>query len=502
MLKTKKILFLYFILSLSIFSQIKLDESQLKSFLDNKEIIYEDICVQMGVANWNVYSQEETPDQDTPKGRYSILFSNDSLHQVINYWYPQRSNLRDKVLQRRVEVWYHILIGAKVDMEPEVFELENQLEEWLSGQVPKEEIPPTEELNNMVLHLMKLRNEKAQKLGYENYAVMMLELTELGNDWFMEQVDLILKRTKPQMDLIYDELRIQLKKETLTFFDLLGPIREYYFGSDTPITPKEDETMFELMKKILANIGINYEELPIRFVEREVPYGGNGLAISVPDDFRVIRNVGMPLSVWMHELGHGLQAMFTQIEYPILKGYEWCLGEGCPAFSEGMAETSARFSRNNEVIKSFSNLEDYNKDLVLNKYSALYLRFSLISALFEIEFYKDLSQNPGDLLNNLYEEILSIENPAGRDYNISENIIYVSYPVYLHNYLLADIISWQVHNSMEEKFGKNYPFNKETSSYLIDHFYRDGEFVTWREKLINGTGKALDIDGYLKSFGY
>ncbi|MBN2571457.1 MAG: hypothetical protein JXA68_04960 [Ignavibacteriales bacterium] len=502
MLIVKKIFLLLFVLTFSINAQIKVNENQLKSFLDEKEKIYEDICIQMGIANWNVYTQENEADQNTPKARFSVLFSNDSLNQIINGWHSKIENISNDTLKRRVEVWHRVLTGAKVDMDPEVFELENQLEEWLSGSIPKEEIPSTQELSNMILHLMKLRNEKAIKLGYENYAVMMLDLSEIGYNWFMDFVDEILKRTKPHYDKIINDLKKELKKDTITIFDLRGIIQEYYMATGDAITLNENQTMIGMMSSILSDIGINYEELPARFVEKEVPYGGNGLAINVPNDFRAVVNVGMPLSVWMHELGHGLQAMFTTINYPILEGYEWCLGEGCPGYSEGMAETSARFTRNTEVIKKYSQYEVNNQNSVINKYSAMFLRFSLISVLFEIEFYKDLNQDPAVLTNNLYKDILYFDNPIGSSLNLSENIIYVSYPVYLQNYMLADIISWQVHSKLEEVFGKEYGFNKDVSNYLIKYFYSSGEYFPWQERLLNGTGKELDVDGYLKSFGY
>ena len=81
-----------------------------------------------------------------------------------------------------------------------------------------------------------------------------------------------------------------------------------------------------------------------------------------------------------------------------------------------------------------------------------------------------------------------------------ENIIYVTYPLYLQNYLIADMIACQVHNTLENKFGKDYVFNKDIGKYLSDKFYSTGEYFDWNDRLIHGTGKTLDINAYLEFY--
>jgi hypothetical protein len=50
---------------------------------------------------------------------------------------------------------------------------------------------------------VKLRNRKAIELGYKNYAEMILEITELGADWFHSFVKTIDEATLiPYQDLL------------------------------------------------------------------------------------------------------------------------------------------------------------------------------------------------------------------------------------------------------------------------------------------------------------
>jgi len=81
------------------------------------------------------------------------------------------------------------------------------------------------------------------------------------------------------------------------------------------------------------------------------------------------------------------------------------------------------------------------------------------------------------------------------------DMIYVSYPLYIQNYMIAEVLSWQVHAALEEKFGKEYVFNPAVGAFLKEHFYKNGELDPWQTRLKNATGKELDLDGYLTNLG-
>ncbi len=82
------------------------------------------------------------------------------------------------------------------------------------------------------------------------------------------------------------------------------------------------------------------------------------------------------------------------------------------------------------------------------------------------------------------------------------SLIYVSYPIYIQNYVLADIISWQVHKTLEKKFGKDYPFNQDVSGFLKKNLWESGELYPWQTRLKKATGRILDVEGYLKEMGF
>ena len=472
-------------------------------FLDSKEVLYEEISIQMGTEYWNLYSGKAIPDLNTPKQRYADLFTNDTLNNLVEEWYNKRSEINNTVLKRRIEVWHNILTAAKINYSDENLELQNELENWLSEDDKTEGKPTQNEMNTMAIKLMQLRNSKAKNLGYENYGELILDVTEIKMDWLLNFADVINKRTLGPYQKLVDEYKLDENKTEFNFSDAMILIRKYYANQLVPEV-KGDSIRIG-MKMIMDKIGFDYDNLPVQFVENEMPpgIGGQGIAVQIPNDFRVALLPGMDFQTWMHELGHGLQAMHTTIQSPILKEYEWSLGSGCGGFSEGMAEVSAKMSLNTEWMNQLSPISEDEitaKRNNANLYRPAYLRFWLNLFMFEVEFYKNLDQDPDELKRLLTQKYLLLDNPPERVRPIADMAI-VSYPLYIQNYTIAEVISWQVHKTLNEKFGKEYATNAKVAQFLSKNFYNDGGLNLWQERLQKVTGKELDLDGYLIDIG-
>ena len=144
-------------------------EKNLKKFLNKQEQNFEDIAIQRGMAKWNINSDEGEADQDTLKQRFCELFCDDKINSTIEEWYKKRKTMKDLTLKRRVEIWHNVLPRAKVDFNEEIFKLENQIEAWIMSKDISDKKPSDSELRKSIRKLMKLRNEKAQELGYLHY---------------------------------------------------------------------------------------------------------------------------------------------------------------------------------------------------------------------------------------------------------------------------------------------------------------------------------------------
>ncbi len=478
-------------------------ERYLRRYLDEKENIYEDICVQMGSAYWNYYAQEAEADLATPRERFRELLTSDTLNRVVESWYSNRMAIKDQVLRSRVIVWHNVLTAAKVEMDPEIFDLRNRLEMWLAETDDVTSIPSREEMDSAMLRLMELRNEKARSLGFENFAELVLEVNGIGAEWFYELVEKIDAATAEPYAELLEELKQELGKSEIDANDIGKLFGLYYVANQGAPIPAEK--MDSLMMETIEGIGIEFEDLNVDIVEQDLPggVGGQSLAIRIPEDFKVVVMDGLSFYDRVHEIGHGAQYTFTVIGYPILEGYEWCLGSDCGAYSEGIAETLAKFVRSDEWQRRNGEMGDEDimaqKEL-LRKYMPLYLRTLLVNSMYETALYDDLARDHLEIWQMLHKKYLSLEKSTFRPIPFA-NIIHVSYPIYVQNYLISDVIAWQIHETLEERFGPGYVFDTRVGAFLKEYFYNDGGLIPWQMRLKNATGRALDIDGYLSAGG-
>jgi hypothetical protein len=207
----------------------------------------------------------------------------------------------------------------------------------------------------------------------------------------------------------------------------------------------------------------------------------------------------------MHELGHGMQSMMTTVEHPILKGYEWCLGNICPAYMEGTAELLVNFVTNVEWMRRYAGMseEDVRKKKILAKeYHPAYLRWRMRNFMFEIALYRNLDREPGELYREMTQEYLMVDAQSDAPYSLSNSIMYVSYPVYLQNYIIGEMMAWQVHAALQDRFGADYPFNANVGEYLKENLWKDGVLHPWQDRVRMATGKTLDVEGYLEACGF
>ena len=478
-------------------------EQDLRRYLDAKEIVYEDICVQMGSAYWNYYSQEEEADLATPRERFKDLLTNDTLNQIVDNWYSRRMAIRDPILRSRVTIWHNVLTAAKVEMDPEVFALRNKLELWLAETDEVSSAPSREEMDIAMFRLMELRNVRSKSLGFENFAEMVLEVNGIGAAWFNEFVETIDATTAEPYARLVEELKEELGKSEIEAKDI-GKLFGLYYITNQGASISED-AMNVLIKETIEGIGIEYDDLNVEIVEQDLPGGiaGQSLAIRIPEDFKVVVVDDLSFFDRVHEIGHGAQYTFTAIGYPILEGYEWCLGSDCGAYSEGIAETLAKFARNEEWQKRNAGMSEEDLTVqkeILRKYMPLYLRYLLVESMYEIALYDDLARDHLEIWQMLHKKYLSLEGSTARTIPFA-NIIHVSYPVYVQNYLIADVISWQIHETLEERFGSGYAFDTRVGPFLKEYFYADGGMYPWQIRMKRATGRELDIDGYLSAGG-
>jgi hypothetical protein len=518
------------------------DETQkqqdLVSYLDNLGKQYEEICVEMGTVNWNLYSKEGEADQDTPKKKYADLLLDPKHLEMVDNGLTRIDETKDPRLYRRLQVWKDVLTAAKVDMNEEIFKLENVLEMEITDykhDVAGEAVPhrelrralntaykdPAERsqknaeymtkmqevLESRVLELMRLRNEKSKLVGFNDYGQLCLYMMGLlpdGTKWFYDILELIDRKTSEPYKELLEKAREKSGAEEITQDDF----RKFIYGLREPLPRTQvvpTAKPMDLAKETLMNIGFNLDEMPIRIVEENIPYGGLGLAIKVPTDHRIVVQRGRgSLGLFLHEIGHGIQAVHITWPEPIFHNYEWCLGAYSPAYDEGVADIIAGFARADKWQSKYNSkseerlaAEKKNQN-VMAPYS---IRSRIAGMLFEIELYKDLEKDPGDIRKELQKKWLLIESESRSQQNWATSVFPVAYPIYGQNYFLASIVNWQIHDYLKGKFGEDYVFNPDVSTWLKQNLCTMGHGIHWLERVEKAAGKKLDIEGWLASQG-
>jgi hypothetical protein len=472
-------------------------DKRFRSFFDPKEKEYELLCIEMGHAVWDNFLQGDASRLAEAHKSFFEFFNDDSLKSQIHYWFANRGKLKDNVIKRRVELWNNTMIGASVDYSKDIFELRKKIEAALSEPGRAEE---AKILEDDALRLMQLRNRKAQDLGFPNYADMVLEITEIGAVWFDNFISLVDSVTlEPYKQLILD-LKNEKGIDRLAYADIRPMIREYYQNLMKPVIPNERK--MELLNHLLNNIGIKLDGLTVQLEIRDLPVGigGFGNAIEIPGDFRFVVEPELAFKDGAHEIGHGLQWMHTTIQDPVLKGYEWNIGNASDAYMEGMGETMFYFAGHpywlcNEAGMTGKDYDDISR--FLKKYSPLWYRLLIVEAMTEIEIYRNLDKSAKETESTVFTKYLLLDEALDRSKDLA-TVMYISFPVYQHNYIIADIIAWQIHEDMFSRFGENYIYNQEIARYLKENYWQNGELYNWQERLVRVTGKELDVISFFE----
>jgi len=475
------------------------DIYQVRNFLDRQDTLFETYSVALGDAYYDYYSGvlEDQARLEELKGRKYV--EQDSMEVVLSWWMPRQGEIADTLIIRRMIQWHNILAASMVNTIPGIRNLQSALEKWLVASDTVKGKPSSKELEQMAIELLSMRKARAETLGYPGYTDLVLLVTGIRPDAFQHWLEAIDTLTiKPYRSMV-EELK---KQNGLDEVGIQDVFRLYfpYFQSGPPEPPKEE--CQKILSSTLNGLGMKYEELPI--LQREMllppPMGGQGIAVRIPDNFKLVVNPNVGLSTISHEVGHGLACVYTRIPSAVLKGYEWVAGGTSPIMAEGLAEWTAGILHNPEWMKKYTELSDQEiAEKVRNskKYAPVNLRFWLYNVWLELEIFNNPGLDVDSLRSELLQRCLLVDKPSSRPHTIA-NSMYVSYPVYNHNYLFAEVIQWQIHHELERRLGPDYLFKPETAALMQEYFYKDGEYYPWEEKLRRFTGKGLDIEGYME----
>lgn len=508
-------------------------KSELVRFLDTLEHRYEAACCQIGVANWNSYSKEGPYDLDAAKMEFSNIFLDTASRKIIYDWRAQSESLADKLLARRLELWQRCFIGGTIYADPDVAKLENELQQRITNfKLTLDGVSTTRaKINNALrqekrqtqrrklwsvagklsaaaaddlVRLVVLRNKKAKALGFSNYYSLALSLQAIDEDWLVTTLNSLEQATRPAFENFITTFKKKLRIKQFGPWDFDYALRE---GASLPDKYFPSDSVFTVIHEFQEGIGFAVDSLPIKEVVKDIPYNGLSLAIRIPSDSRFLLNPTKGkgfYGVAFHEYGHSLKAVHTDVDYPILRGYEWIPGAQCAAFEEGIADMHAEFTDDSLWLSMFTKVKQkevarYMQERALP--SMYRLRRLLKDFFFEYEMYHKPHQDLAALERALYKKFLLVDLSDKEPHQFAASMWYTSYPCYYQNYVLSSMIATQLQEALTNKFGNEKLKNKNVAPWIIQFLYASGETEEWTDRIRQATGKSLEPGAFLRKLG-
>ena len=375
-----------------------------------------------------------------------------------------------------------------------------------------------------LIRLVKLRNQAARKVGFDNYHTMSIVTGEQN----VEKLD----RIFDELYVLTDKPFLRMKKELdLILADSYGIDPEelmpwhYHdpFFQRTPLVYELDLDLYykkhdvrELAERYYAGVGLPVDDILARsdLYDREGKYPhAFSEDVDRRGDVRILCNL-QNTERWMetilHELGHAIYSKYHDRKEP------WLLREPAHSFStEAIAMFFGRLSRNSAWMQEMLGLSDIEREEI-EKVSEKYLRFQQVLfarwAMVMYNFEKRLYANPDQDLNNLWWELVEkyqfVKRPPGPvDAGWASKLHFTTAPCYYHNYMMGELLASQLHShivhsvfKLESDNDVSYAGQRKLGNYLRTKVLGPGALYQWNDMIERATEQPLTPKYFVEQF--
>jgi peptidyl-dipeptidase A len=375
-----------------------------------------------------------------------------------------------------------------------------------------------------VIALVKMRNEAARELGFDNYHSMRLELDEQDP----EEIALLFDELDELTRGAFAKLKQDMDAELATRYNIapekLMPWHyQNRFFQEAPRIYDVDLDAFYKDKDIVALTNSYYAgmQLPIEdlvknsdLFEKEGKYQHAYCTdIDREGDVRVVCNI-KPTYNWMntnlHEFGHAVYDKFSDKNLPYL------LREPAHTFTtEAIAMLFGRQASNPGWLMDVAGVPAANVDKVaLDMKNSLRLEQLVFSRWAQVmyRFEKAMYDNPDQDLNALWWQLVEryqmLRKPEGRNAPDWASKIHVAlYPAYYHNYLMGELLASQLHSYLctqvvksTDPVRESFAGKADVGAWLRKNIFQPGRTKLWNDMITAATGEKLTAKYYAKQF--
>ena len=375
-----------------------------------------------------------------------------------------------------------------------------------------------------IIALVKLRNEVAKELGYNNYHEMSLKLSEQDPaeiEKLFDELDNLTRTSftelKGEMDDYFSKLYKVQKTDLMPwhyqnrFFQEAPKIYsvdldKYYKGKD----------LVNVVTNYYKGIGLDIEDI-VKHSDLYEKEGKNQHAYCIDvdksGDVRVLCNVkdnANWMNTLLHEYGHGVYSKYNDPAVP------YVLRDAAHIFcTEAVAMFFGRMASNpGWMVANVGLKEDEAAKIAGDCQKTLRLEQLVFSRWAQVmyRFEKSLYENPDQDLNKLWWDLVEkyqlVKPPKDRNEpDWASKIHIATSPCYYHNYLLGELLASQFTYYLAKNVFKtddistlNWSNNPEVGKFFVEKVFKPGMTLEWNDMIEKATGEKLTAQYYAKQF--
>ena len=461
---------------------------------------------------WQIQYQLEEGDT-----RVSDKDVNHQIRDVLNDPEFLRSlktaNLDDPILQRRRQLFLEVATDSQISTDADLVtqvesirkdgssirykigakqlnrpELDNVLGHEDNRELRRQAWYAQADLTNLtgdrIREVMKLRNQLGRRYANENFSNFMLRRRATNRRDLLLWFDQIRTATEPEYHALLSRMQRDLGIEKPEPWDL-----EYYFSTLSPGLDSKFglENGWRRTTEVAGLLGFDFSRLPVEVKITDITFGGYTMPIWYGKEIKMLvsRHTGILFAdTMLHESGHALHFTFVQEPTFILRdNYP-------PPMDEGLGQTMSLMMFRPEISTTIYGLSREEAGSLMER-RRLESNYSMRALMVQSEFELEAYDNPAQNLTTLYDRVCSkyLDVDCHQSNTWGYDPFYAAIPVYQQNYVLAEMFAYQVHHTLDQKFGRNW--GREGGSYLHDKFLIRGGSRTLEQIMQQGTGEGL-----------
>ncbi|KPK43894.1 MAG: hypothetical protein AMJ65_04585 [Phycisphaerae bacterium SG8_4] len=375
-----------------------------------------------------------------------------------------------------------------------------------------------------LLELVKLRNQAARELGFDNYHTLSVVTGEQS----LDELDRIFYELDELTGEPFARLKAELDRILADGYgiepaDLMPWHYHDPFFQRTPLVYDQDLDLYykdkdvkELSEVYYAGVGLGVDDILARsdLYDRQDKYPhAFSHDLDRKGDVRILCNL-QNTERWMetilHELGHAIYSKYHDPDEP------WLLREPAHSFTtEAIAMFFGRLSRNAAWMQEMLELSDYERrkiEQVSEKYlrfgQVLFARWAMVMYNFEKQLYADPDQDLNNLWWDLVEKYQLIKRPPGpADAGWASKLHFTTAPCYYHNYMLGELLASQLHHhivhnvfGLDSDDNVSYVGDRALGDYLRREVLGPGARYHWNDMIERATGEPLTSKYFVEQF--